>query len=268
LLLAKICQQKKIALPVASSGIASTLLRGGRTAHSAFKLPMNLAHGDHLVCDISKGCGEAKVLQHCTAIIWDECTMAHKKALEAVHYTLQDLHGNNDLMGVSTVILAGNFLRTLPIIPRPAPTDELNACLKAWRYVKTFTLTTNMRVHLTGDASAATFSVQLLMSGDGKAPPDPNTGLIQIPHSFCNIVCSVDELKANVFPDIHRNYRRHAWLCERAILAPKNDCVPILNLQIQNMLPTNSRTYSLLMSSWILYRLFCTQWNSVIHLNP
>jgi hypothetical protein len=78
-----------------------------------------------------------------------------------------------------------------------------------------FTLTTNMRVHLTGDASAATFFEQLLMLGDGKAPPDPNTGHIQFPHNFCNIACSVDELKANVFPDIHHNYRRHEWLCER-----------------------------------------------------
>jgi len=138
--------------------------------------------------------------------------MAHKKTLEALHHTLQDLHGNNELMGGSTVVLAGDFCQTLPIIPRSTPADELNACLKAshlWRYVKTFTLTTNMRVHFTGDASAATFSEQLLMLGDGKAPPDPNTGLIQFPHNFCNIFCSVDELKANVFPDIHHNYRRH-----------------------------------------------------------
>jgi hypothetical protein len=92
LLLAKIRQRKKIALPVASSGIASTLLRVGRTAHSAYKLPLNLAHGDHPVCDISKGSGQAKVLQQCTAIIWDECTMAHKNALEALHHTLQALH--------------------------------------------------------------------------------------------------------------------------------------------------------------------------------
>ena len=55
LLLAKIRQRKKIALAVASSGIASTLLRCGRTAHFAFKLPLKFAHGDHPVCDISKG---------------------------------------------------------------------------------------------------------------------------------------------------------------------------------------------------------------------
>jgi hypothetical protein len=48
---------------------------------------------------------------------------------------------------------------------------------------------------------------------------------------------------ANVFPDMYHNYRRHEWLCERAILAPKNDCVHTLNLQIQNLLLTNCRTY-------------------------
>jgi hypothetical protein len=208
LLLAKIPQRKQIALAVASSGIASTLLRGGRTVHSAFKLPLNLAHGDRPVYDISKGSGQAKVLKQCTAIIWDKCTMAHKKALEALHHTLQDLNGNNDLMGGCIVVLTWGFHQTLPIIPRSTPADELNACPKAshlWRYVKKFTLTTNMRVHLTGVASAGIFSKQLMMFGDGKAPQDPNTGLIQFPCNFCNIVCSVDELKADVFPDIHHN---------------------------------------------------------------
>jgi hypothetical protein len=86
--------------------------------------------------------------------------MAHKKPLEALHHTLQDLRSNNYLMGGPTVVLAGDFRQTLPIIPRSTPADELNACLKPsylWIYVKTFTLTTNMRVHFTGDTSAATF---------------------------------------------------------------------------------------------------------------
>jgi len=101
-----------------------------------------------------------------------------------------------------------------------------------------------MRVHLTGDASAGIFSEQLVILGDGKAPQHPNIGFGQFPRNFCNIVCSVDEVKANVFPDIHHNYRWHEWLCERAILAPKNDCVHTLKLQIQNMQPTNCRTYN------------------------
>lgn len=42
LLLASIRSRSDIAVAVASSGIAATLLEGGRTAHSAFKLPLNL----------------------------------------------------------------------------------------------------------------------------------------------------------------------------------------------------------------------------------
>jgi hypothetical protein len=42
LILANIRVQGKIALALASSGIAATLLDGGRTAHSALKLPLNV----------------------------------------------------------------------------------------------------------------------------------------------------------------------------------------------------------------------------------
>ena len=41
-LLVEIRSRNCIALAVASSGIAATLLDGGRTAHSAFKLPLNI----------------------------------------------------------------------------------------------------------------------------------------------------------------------------------------------------------------------------------
>ncbi|KAI5699530.1 hypothetical protein M8J75_004357 [Diaphorina citri] len=42
LLLATVRQEGGIAIAVASSGIAATLIAGGRTAHSTFKLPLNL----------------------------------------------------------------------------------------------------------------------------------------------------------------------------------------------------------------------------------
>ncbi|GFV12562.1 RNase H domain-containing protein [Trichonephila clavipes] len=44
LLLAKIRRERKIAIAVASSGKAATLIDGGKTALSAFKLPLNLHH--------------------------------------------------------------------------------------------------------------------------------------------------------------------------------------------------------------------------------
>ncbi|XP_045456269.1 uncharacterized protein LOC123666107 [Melitaea cinxia] len=55
LLLAKARSDRKIALAVASSGIAATLLKGGRTAHSTFKLPLKICSDDvSSVCNISK----------------------------------------------------------------------------------------------------------------------------------------------------------------------------------------------------------------------
>lgn len=245
LILAKIREKNKIALAVASSGIAATLLTGGRTAHSAFKLPLNF-HSDRPVCNISKSSRQAKVLQQCNLIIWDECSMAHKKALEALNITLQDLRSNKFLMGGTVVVLAGDFRQILPVIPRSTPADQLKACLKAsnlWSKITRMTLSTNMRINLFRDNSAELFSNQLLNLGDGNFPIDPQTGLIQLPNGFCNFVKDVGELKAKVFPNIETNYKIHEWLCERAILAPKNENVNKLNIHLQNLLPGNTKNY-------------------------
>ncbi|CAF5011350.1 unnamed protein product, partial [Rotaria sp. Silwood1] len=131
LLLAKIRQQSKIAIAVASSGIAATLLHGGLTAHLTLKLPLNLTQCEAPLCNISKGAEEAKVLQECKLIVWDECTMSHRQALEALGCTLQDLRGNGKLMGGAVLLLAGDFCQTLPVIQKGTMADELKACLKA-----------------------------------------------------------------------------------------------------------------------------------------
>jgi hypothetical protein len=160
LLLAFVRKDKLIALAVASSGIAATLLAGGRTAHSAFKLPLNLAHVDTATCNISKDVGQAHVLKECKLIVWDEVTMSHCNALHALDKTLQDLRGNTSLMGGVIVVLSGDFRQTLPIITRGTPADEIKACLKnsyLWPLVTKFCLTTNMRPHIQGDTSAGQF---------------------------------------------------------------------------------------------------------------
>lgn len=75
------------ALAIASSGIASVLLHCvSTTIQSALKL----------TCDITKNSGKGKGLQTCHIIIWDKCTMSHKKALieRELDRTLRDLGGN------------------------------------------------------------------------------------------------------------------------------------------------------------------------------
>lgn len=246
LILASIRSQNHIALALASSGIAATLLEGGRTAHSVLKLPLNLQTCETPTCNISKNCAMAKVLGACKIIVWDECTMAHKNALEALNRTMKDLRNNQERFGGALILLAGDFRQTLPVIHRSTAADEINACLKSsnlWKYVKILKLTTNMRVALNNDQSAEVFSRQLLDIGDGKIPVDASTGLISFPTNFCQFITSKAELIKKVFPNIAQNYRNHIWLSERAILAAKNKDVDDLNYAIQNEIAGHLHLY-------------------------
>lgn len=246
LILAKIRSAGNIALAVASSGIAATLLDGGRTAHSAFKLPLNIQTNDNAVCNIKKHSSMGKVLQQCKIIVWDECTMAHKHSLEALNRTLKDLRGNDRLFGGTLLLLSGDFRQTLPVIPCSTYADEINACLKSsslWRNVHTLKLTTNMRIQLQNDISATRFSEQLLDIGNGKIPHIPNSQLIALPTDFCTIKATKNELIESIFPNIRQRYLDHEWVSERAILAPKNTDVDHTNITIQDMLPGDAVTF-------------------------
>ena len=64
--------QGEIALATASSGIAATLLTGGRTSYSMFKLRLDLHGMDVLICDIKKGTTLSRVIQE------DKGTEVHK----------------------------------------------------------------------------------------------------------------------------------------------------------------------------------------------
>ncbi|XP_029172028.1 uncharacterized protein LOC114941268 [Nylanderia fulva] len=240
LILAKIRSQQKIALAVASSGIAATLLDGGRTAHSTFKLPLDIHNKPNALCNIKKNSGIAAVLRKSSLIIWDECTMAHKYSLEALHRTMQDLKGNDKLFGGAILLLSGDLRQTLPVIPRSTFADEINACLKQsflWRSVETLRLTINMRIQLQNDPSAQIFSEQLLDIGNGKIELQPNTQCIKLPDNFCTVLHGKNELIQSIFPDIQSNYLNHNWLSDRAILAAKNVEVDEINFQIQQLLP-------------------------------
>ncbi|GBP64209.1 hypothetical protein EVAR_38696_1 [Eumeta japonica] len=80
---------------VASSGIAATLLEGGRTAHSTFKLPLKIATDDNdSVCSVSKQSNTGKLIRDCSLIVWNEATMSNKTSVEALDRTMRDLHNN------------------------------------------------------------------------------------------------------------------------------------------------------------------------------
>src|SRR3954451_17452775 len=85
-LLGKVRLDGHIALAVASSGIAALLLPGGRTAHSCFKIPINIH--ENSTCSVKHGSELAALLQVTKLIVWDETPMMHRHAFEAVDRTL------------------------------------------------------------------------------------------------------------------------------------------------------------------------------------
>lgn len=65
--------------------------------------------------------------------------MVHKGGFDAFNRTLKDKSGYNSLMGGVTVLLAGDFRQTLPVIPRSTRADEVKSCLKAsylWPHIQ------------------------------------------------------------------------------------------------------------------------------------
>jgi len=68
--------QSKIVLAVASSRIASLLLLGGRTAHSRFKILINLH--DESTYNIAQQMKVAELVCKVDLIIWDEAPMMHR----------------------------------------------------------------------------------------------------------------------------------------------------------------------------------------------
>ncbi|XP_076059365.1 uncharacterized protein LOC143035976 [Oratosquilla oratoria] len=87
LLLDTVRSRGKIALAVASSGIAATVLSGGRTAHNMFKIPL-MEFDETKACSVKKNTELAKLLQQTELIVWDEVVMANKNMLTAVDITL------------------------------------------------------------------------------------------------------------------------------------------------------------------------------------
>src|ERR1044072_4133801 len=78
-----------VVLNVASSGIASLLLPGGRTAHSRFSIPIAITESS--TCNIKQGSHKAELLEQTSLIIWDEAPMLNKFCFEALDRTLNDI---------------------------------------------------------------------------------------------------------------------------------------------------------------------------------
>ena len=143
--------RRKILLIVASSGVASLLLPNGQTAHSRFKIPLDI---DELsLCNIKRETKLAELLIQTDLIIWDEAIMTNRQCFEALDRSLKDIISEIDTktsnmpFGGKVVVLGGDPKQILLVIENASKTQIINASIfksYLWEDVKILKLHNNM----------------------------------------------------------------------------------------------------------------------------
>ncbi|XP_064641930.1 ATP-dependent DNA helicase pif1-like [Lineus longissimus] len=234
------------AVVLASSGIASELLNGGRTAHSKFKIPIPIQPNS--TCNITKKCALATEIKNAAIIIWDEAPMMHRHVFEAVHRTCCDIMEVDDSIpfGGKTVLLGGDFHQILPVVRHGREADVLASSLKnsfLWQYVHIHPLTENMRTKQNPQSQqeANDFQNLLLDIGNGTRTTYPSIGpcMVQLPPNICldPVQGGLTALINAIFPD--RNNIDYS----RAILCATNEDVDNINNTIIDTTQKDTVTY-------------------------
>ncbi|KAG2212474.1 hypothetical protein INT45_013811, partial [Circinella minor] len=239
-----------IALAVATSGTAALLLDGGRTAHSTFKIPLEVHQTS--MCNFAPGSAIARLISMASIIVWDEASMISRDLIETVNRSVQDIMRVVDPalehipFGGKVVVFGGDFRQVLPVIPnaeRPRIVAQcLNQSRDIWRHVVIHRLRTNMRVQQAANSADANqlrdFAEYLLRIGNGAEPIVPNTeDRVQIPTQMLMPRYNTYDLIAAVFGNLHLPTVNRQFLTSRAILTPKNKDVAILNNLILDQFP-------------------------------
>jgi hypothetical protein len=233
-LLATVRGQKKIAIATATSGVAASIMPRGRTAHSRFKIPLNIDDGG--VCTFTKQSGTAKLLELASLIIWDEASMTKRQAVEALDNSMRDIMSRADTpFGGKTIVFGGDFRQVLPVLRKGSTAQIIDSSLRRsylWESMRHLKLERNMRAH-----SDPWFVEYLLRIGDGKEDTNGD-GDIRLPDEIC-VSCTgkdadLDTLIDNVFPSLGANMPDPNYITSRAILSTRNDCVDRINLKMIN----------------------------------
>ncbi|OWZ15074.1 Helitron helicase [Phytophthora megakarya] len=253
-LLAKVRLEGGVAIVVASSGIATTLLTGGRTAHSMFRIP--LQPNEHSTCGAND------------ALVYGD-------------RTFRDIMDNDrEPFGGKAIVFSRDYRQIPPVLKDATRAETLKACFKAspqWRHLKKVLLFENIRVRTAPDpddaAELAEFSEFLLQFGEGRFPvnhegdichprdicvfpeiPDPQVsggdGAAQAEVEFPNFTLLQDNagrrptfLIDAVYPRVGDENLPDQYLVDRAIMAPTNPCVMRINEMVAERLSGETKEY-------------------------
>ena len=225
--------QGKSVISVASTGIASLLLIGGRTYHSQFKIypPID----DKTTSFIDEDHYEAGMIRNASIIICDEVTMMTSHALNAIDKLLRKvMKKENTPFGGKVLLLGGDFRQCLPVVKHGNRVKVIESTIQrcvTWPDIQKLRLTQNMR------ASCQEFTDWLLQLGEGQLINHPTLGkdLVEIPRDL--IIEDEKSLIHHCFGDPQNiSLETIESMTSSAILCPKNDiCLDINNAIINEM---------------------------------
>ncbi|XP_071928011.1 uncharacterized protein [Coffea arabica] len=259
-LLATLRSQGYIAIAVATSGVAASLLPGGRTVHSRFKIPLDFSRNK--TCQLSKQSSMAQLIIQCGLFLWDEASMAKRDTIQAFDELLKDLMETSDSFGGKVVVFGGDFRQTLPVIQGVTKDQLIQASLlhsSLWSSMHKIKLKHNMRAVLD-----PAFSRFLLAVGEGAELVDANNqiclpGHMVIPfhnikrffRQVLYISCASShvpvlfhQLIAYTFPDLNLYSSNPYEMISRCILTPKNTSVEDINEMMIQRFPGQLFTYT------------------------
>eukprot|EP00980_Cylindrotheca_fusiformis_P006343 scaffold1356_cov123-Cylindrotheca_fusiformis.AAC.24 len=210
---------------VSTTAISAQLLEFGRTAHSRFKLPLEIKP-HQTKCSISFNSKEARQLRLAKVLIWDEIFSARKELIDAVDTFFRELNSITEPFGGLLTIFSGDLRQTLPKVKGSRATT-VGLCFpraKCFEYFKILHLRQNMR--LLHNAENENYARFLLDLGDGKIDSP-----IRIP-PYIKTANSMKDLIESVYGPGMINLLPPEELATRAILAPLNKTVADINSTI------------------------------------
>nr|GEV90190.1 hypothetical protein [Tanacetum cinerariifolium] len=221
-----------IVLNVASSGIASLLMSGGRTTYSRFHIPINI--DETSTCSICPQSELRALLKKCKLIIWDKSPMTNKLCFETLDRTLRD------------VLRRTRYSKRIT-------TRHCKRVFKAILLVGSLQgskLTTNMR--LTVGASPEDvckirdFIEWILKVRDGELG-EANDGEVSIDVLEELLIDAVDDRVTSIidftYPNLLNNIKNPSYFQKNAILVPTNEVMDTINDHLLNKFPREEMIY-------------------------
>ena len=269
-LLSKVRSEGKIALAMATTGIASTLLPNGRTLHTKLKVPIDL--DDRSEIPFRENSPFTQLIKETVLVIIDECTMMNKNVYETIDRSFKKIRGSPRPFGGACVVFSGDWRQCLPIVHKAGKAEVLFSTLKSsylWKKTQVFHLTINMRLNERTKPEIVRFARYLLDIGEGKEKPSlqerPSSGeaeqqtpslakkkekknpsMILIPPELKSNASNLEEFCQEIYPDVQQRFGSPdwaKWLNSRAIICPTNKDAEEINKMMVHQLPGVGHRY-------------------------